>query len=135
MSTSHYEQKDCEEKMLGVFRKNKPNQSQFQNSPVRDGLRQSQKTEYRRQKMERTVKSDLTKDYENKSVYALPISLKRLRRLGPENKAKTNQNKANVGILGNLSLRDLFYHIEIFVFKTKLKNIDFARQARYSTYK
>jgi len=34
---------------------------------------------------------------------------------------KTNPNKANVANLCNLSPRDLFDHIEIFVFKTKLK--------------
>ena len=60
-----------------------------------------------------------TMDYENKSNWTFG-----------ENEPKTNPIKANVGSLGNL-----FDHIEIFVFKTKLKNIDFVRQARYSTYK
>jgi hypothetical protein len=41
MSTSHYEQKDCEEKMLGVFRKNKAKQTQFKLEAQRRSLRVS----------------------------------------------------------------------------------------------
>ncbi|MHC4685930.1 MAG: hypothetical protein ACYTEW_16675 [Planctomycetota bacterium] len=51
------------------------------------------------------VNKVLTKDYENKPNWTLG-----------ENEPKTNPIKPNVGSLGYL-----FDHIEIFVFKTKLK--------------
>ena len=66
-----------------TFGENKPKQSQFQN--------RSQKTEYRIQMMERIAKSGLTRDYENKSAFAVPTPPKWLRRRDRKNKPKQSQ--------------------------------------------